>query len=69
MSVIFRVYVTSLASFKTAWGMFVTILVLPTYINISAIVFLVGAQADELVRKDATPGERGLFEGVRAALG
>jgi membrane protein len=68
-SVIFRVYVTSLASFKTAWGTFVTILVLTTYINISAIVFLVGAQADELVRKDAIPGERGLFERMRAAAG
>jgi membrane protein len=69
MSVIFRVYVTSIASFKSAWGTFVTILVLTTYINISAIVFLVGAQADELVRKDATPGERGLFQRVRAAFG
>jgi membrane protein len=69
MSVIFRVYVTSIASFKTAWGTFVTILVLTAYINISAIVFLVGAQADELVRKDATPGEKGLFERMRAAFG
>jgi membrane protein len=68
-SVIFRVYVTSIASFKTAWGTFVTILVLTTYINISAIVFLVGAEADELVRKDATPGEKGLFERIRAAFG
>jgi membrane protein len=69
MSVVFRVYVTSIASFKTAWGTFVTILVLTTYINISAIVFLVGAQADELVRKDATPGEKGLFQRLRAAFG
>jgi membrane protein len=69
MSEIFRIYVTSIASFKTAWGTFVTILVLTTYINISAIVFLVGAQADELVRKDATPGEKGLFERMRAAFG
>jgi membrane protein len=69
MSEIFRVYVTSVASFKTAWGSFVTILVLTTYINLSAIVFLVGAQADELVRKDATPGEKGLFERMRAAFG
>jgi uncharacterized BrkB/YihY/UPF0761 family membrane protein len=69
MSVIFRVYVTSIASFKSAWGTFVTILVLTTYINLSALVFLIGAQADELVRKDATPGERGLFDRVRAAFG
>jgi uncharacterized BrkB/YihY/UPF0761 family membrane protein len=57
------------AKLGDAWGTFVTILVLTTYINISAIVFLVGAQADELVRKDANPGEKGLFERMRAAFG
>jgi len=69
MSVIFRVYVTSVASFRSPWGTFVTILVLTTYVNLSAIVFLVGVQTDELIRKDATPGERGLFERMRAAFG
>lgn len=69
MSVIFRIYVTSVASFKTAWGTFVTILVLTTYLKLSAIVFLVGAEADELIRKDATPGETGLLQRVRAAFG
>jgi membrane protein len=69
MSVIFRWYVTSVASFRSAWGTFVTILVLTTYLNFSAIVFLVGAEADELARKDAAPGERGLLDRVRAAFG
>jgi membrane protein len=69
MSVIFRVYVTSVASFKTAWGTFVTILVLTAYLKISAIVFLVGAETDELIRKDASPGETGLFQRMRAAFG
>ena len=50
-------------------GTFVTILVLTAYINTSAIVFLVGVQSDELIRKDATPDEKGLFERVRAAFG
>jgi uncharacterized BrkB/YihY/UPF0761 family membrane protein len=68
MSVVFRWYVTSVASFRSAWGTFVTILVLTTYLNISAIVFLVGAEADELARKDATRGEKGLFDRVRAAF-
>jgi hypothetical protein len=27
------------------------------------------AQADELVRKDATPGKKGLFQRMRAAFG
>jgi membrane protein len=69
MSVIFRVYVTSIASFKSAWGTFVTILILTAYLKISAIVFLVGAEADELIRKDASPGETGLFQRMRAAFG
>jgi membrane protein len=69
MSVIFRWYVTSVASFRSAWGTFVTILVLTLYLNLSAIVFLVGAEADELARKDAAPGERGLLDRVRAAFG
>ena len=69
MSVSFRWYVTSVASFRSAWGTFVTILVLTTYLNLSAIVFLVGAEADELARKDATPGEKGLFDRMRAAFG
>jgi uncharacterized BrkB/YihY/UPF0761 family membrane protein len=34
----------------------------------TAIVFLVGVQADELIRMDAARGERGLWGHVRAAL-
>jgi uncharacterized BrkB/YihY/UPF0761 family membrane protein len=69
MSEIFHIYVTTVASFRSPWGTFVTFLVLTSYMNISAIVFLVGVQADELIRKDATPGEKGLFERVRSAFG
>jgi hypothetical protein len=47
----------------------VTILVLTAYINTSAIVCLVGVRSDELIRKDATPDKKGLFERVRAAFG
>jgi membrane protein len=68
-SLIFKWYVESVASFKSTYGTFVAVLVLTAYINVSAIVFLVGVQTDELVRKDAAAGERGLFEHVRAALG
>jgi membrane protein len=69
LSVLFRIYVTSMASFKSAWGTFVTILVLTAYLKASAIVFLVGAELDELVRKDASRGETGLFQRLRAAFG
>jgi membrane protein len=68
-SLVFRWWVTSVASFRSTWGTFVAVLVLTGYLYTSAIVFLVGVQADELVRKDATAGERGIFDRVRAALG
>jgi YihY family inner membrane protein len=68
-SLIFRWYVGSVASFRSAWGTFVAVLVLTGYLYTSAIVFLVGVQADELIRKDSTPGEKGMFKRVRAALG
>ena len=68
-SLIFKWYVTSIASFRSTYGTFVAVLVLTAYINVSAIIFLVGVQADELIRKDASRGESGLFDHVRAALG
>ena len=68
-SLIYKVYVTEVASFRSTIGTFVAVLILTAYINVSAIVFLVGVQADELIRKDAVKGERGVFDHVRAALG
>lgn len=68
-SLIFRWYVTSVASFRSTWGSFVAALILTGYLYTSAIVFLVGVQADELIRKDATRGEKGMFKRLRAALG
>jgi uncharacterized BrkB/YihY/UPF0761 family membrane protein len=44
---IFRWYVTSVASFRPAWGSFVAVLMLTGYLYTSAIVFLVGVQANE----------------------
>lgn len=68
-SLIFRWYVASVASFPSACGSFVAALILTGYLYTSAIVFLVGVQADELIRKDTTAGEKGMFKRVRAALG
>ena len=42
---------------------------LTVHLYTAAIIFLVGVQADELIRKDAASGDRGLFGSVRAALG
>ena len=44
-------------------------MILTAYIYTTAIIFLVGVQADELIRKDATRGEQGLLGRVGAALG
>ena len=68
-SLIYKVYVSDVASFRSTIGTFGAVLVLTAYLNVSAIVFLVGVQADELIRKDAVRGERGVFDHVRAALG
>jgi membrane protein len=50
-SVLFRLYVTYLADFKSPVGSLTSLLVLTTYLFVSAIVFLVGVQLDELLRK------------------
>jgi len=68
-SLIFRVYVTSVANFRSTIGTFVAVLVLIVYLYVTSIILLVGVQADELIRKDATSGERGLFGHIRAVLG
>jgi membrane protein len=68
-SLIFRWYVSSVADFRSTFGTFVAVLVLTGYLYTSAIIFLVGVQVDELIRKDATEGERGFFDRVGAALG
>jgi membrane protein len=68
-SLIFRVYVGSVANFRSTLGTFIAVLILTAYLYTTAIIFLVGVQADELIRKDASSGGRGLFDHVRAALG
>jgi len=68
-TLIFRVYVESVADFRSTFGTFVALLILTAYLYTTAIIFLVGVQADELIRKDATRGERGLFDRLGAALG
>jgi membrane protein len=67
-SLIFRWYVTSVANFRSAVGTLAVFLVLTTYIYVASIVLLIGMQLDELVRKDATTGERGILELVRGLV-
>lgn len=69
-SLLFRLYVTSVADFETAFGSLTVFLVLTAYVFTSAAIFIVGAQLDELLRKDAEEGESvGVFQLVRAAFG
>jgi membrane protein len=61
-SIIFRWYVTTIANFKTAVGQLTVFIVLMVYVYVSSIVLLVGVELDEMLREDATTGERGLLE-------
>jgi membrane protein len=61
-SMIFKLLVTELLNFKTATGSLGVFLVLTGYVYTSSIIFLVGVELDELLREDATEGERGVLE-------
>jgi membrane protein len=50
-SLLFRLYITYLADFKSPIGTMTSLLVLTTYLFVSSIVFLAGVQVDELLRK------------------
>jgi membrane protein len=49
----FRVWVSSVANFKTAFGSLTVFLVLTAYVFVSAAIFLVGIELDELLRKSS----------------
>jgi membrane protein len=49
----FRVWVGSVANFKTAVGSLTVFLVLTAYVFVSAAIFLIGVELDELLRKGA----------------
>ena len=67
-SVLFRLWVTYVADFRSPVGTLTTLLVLTSYLFVSAVVFLVGVQLDELLRKSHPAGIR-VVDHVRAALG
>lgn len=60
-SLIFELFVSDVANFKTASGSLAVFLVLTGYVYTSSIIFLVGVELDELFRRDATAGERGVL--------
>jgi membrane protein len=48
---LFRLWVTDVANFKSATGSLTVFLVLTSYVLVSALIFLVGAELDELARR------------------
>jgi membrane protein len=55
-SLLYGVYVRSVANFESTFGFVAAGLLLTGYLYASSIVFLVGAQIDELLREDLTGG-------------
>jgi YihY family inner membrane protein len=68
MTLVFSWFVSSVANFKTAPGQLAVFLVLTTFGYLSANIFLIGVQADELMRKGSRR-RGGLLSGVRAVTG
>jgi membrane protein len=52
-TVAFKWWVSSVANFKTATGTLTAFLVLTAYVFVSAAIFLLGVQLDELLRKNS----------------
>jgi uncharacterized BrkB/YihY/UPF0761 family membrane protein len=59
-SLVFKWYVTSIASFESATGTLVAFIFVTTYFAVAAVVLLVGLGIDEVLRKDARGGRRSL---------
>jgi membrane protein len=61
-TLVFKLFVTYVANFKTATGSLAVFLVLIGYVYTSSIIFLVGVELDELLRKEATTKQPGVLE-------
>ena len=60
-TLIFELFVSHVANFKTATGELTVFLVLIGYVYTSSIILMVGVELDELLREDATSGQRGVL--------
>jgi membrane protein len=59
-SLLFTFYVKDLASYRSAIGNLVALITLTAYLYTSSIIFLTGVQVDELLRRQAARGRKGL---------
>jgi membrane protein len=60
-SLLFKLFVTDVANFKTASGSLAVFLVLIGYVYTSSIIFLVGVEVDELLREETKGEQRGVL--------
>jgi membrane protein len=61
-TLIFELFVSHVANFKTASGQLAVFLVLIGYVYTSSIILMVGVELDELLRADARRGQRGVLQ-------
>ena len=64
-TLLFAWYVSSFANFTSASGALTVFLVLAAFLYTASIIFLVGVEIDELLRKDASAGEEGIIGVLR----
>jgi membrane protein len=64
-SILFKLWITYVANFKSAIGSLTGLLVLTTYVFVSAAIFLIGAELDELLRKQAHNRHLNVFQLLR----
>ncbi len=67
-SLLFAWYVGSFADFTSASGALTVFLVLAAFLYTASIIFLVGIEIDELLRKDASAGEEGIIGVLRRGM-
>jgi membrane protein len=64
-SILFKLWVTHVADFKSAIGTLTGLLIITTYVFVSSAIFLVGAELDELLREQARGRHMTVFELLR----
>jgi membrane protein len=64
-SLLFKLWITYVADFKSPVGSLTGLLIVTTYVFVSSAIFLVGAELDELLRKQAHGRHVTVFELLR----
>ena len=64
-SLLFRLWIEYVANFKSAIGSLTGLLVLTTYVFVSSAIFLIGAELDELLRKQMHDRHLNVFQLLR----